>query len=78
MAILQNFKFALRSLARRGCRDRHPDGVSISANASIFSVVRGVLLQPLVNRDESRLVYIRRPRRAADQARRSRCRKSST
>jgi predicted permease len=32
--------------------------LGIGANASIFSVVRGVLLRPLVNRDESRLIYI--------------------
>src|SRR4029077_8984254 len=31
----------------------------IGANAAIFSVVRGVLLRPLVNRDEDRLLYIR-------------------
>src|SRR6266545_1159717 len=33
--------------------------LGIGANAAIFSVVRGVLLRPLVNRDEARLVYIR-------------------
>src|SRR5215470_8436859 len=32
--------------------------LGIGANASIFSVVRGVLLRPLVNRDEGRLIYI--------------------
>src|SRR5215469_11393953 len=29
------------------------------ANAAIFTLVRGVLLKPLVNRDEDRLIYIR-------------------
>ena len=33
--------------------------LGIGANAAIFSVVRGVLLRPLVNRDEARLIYIR-------------------
>jgi putative ABC transport system permease protein len=33
--------------------------LGIGANAAIFTVVRGVLLRPLVNRDENRLIYIR-------------------
>jgi putative ABC transport system permease protein len=33
--------------------------LGIGANAAIFSLVRGVLLRPLVNRDENRLIYIR-------------------
>ena len=59
---MNDLKFALRSLARA-------KGLSITvvltlalgigANAAIFSVVRGVLLRPLVNREESRLIYIR-------------------
>ena len=32
--------------------------LGIGANAAIFTLVRGVLLRPLVNRDESHLVYI--------------------
>lgn len=62
MPLLNELKFALRSLSRA-------KGLSITviltlalgigANASIFSVVRGVLLRPLVNRDEGRLLYIR-------------------
>ena len=33
--------------------------LGIGANAAIFSVVQGVLMRPLVNRGEDRLVYIR-------------------
>src|SRR4029077_5973405 len=33
--------------------------LGIGANAAIFALVRGVLLRPLVNRDEDRLIYIR-------------------
>lgn len=33
--------------------------LGIGANAAIFTLVRGVLLKPLVNRDENRLLYIR-------------------
>ena len=33
--------------------------LGIGVNAAIFSVVRGVLLRPLVNRDEGSLIYLR-------------------
>src|SRR5258705_2176316 len=33
--------------------------LGIGANAAIFPLVRGVLLKPLVSRDEDRLIYIR-------------------
>src|SRR6266487_3585933 len=33
--------------------------LGIGANAAIFTLVRGVLIKPLVNRDEHRLIYIR-------------------
>jgi predicted permease len=37
--------------------------LGIGANAAIFTLVRGVLLKPLVNRDEDRLIYIRQSAR---------------
>src|SRR6202048_397019 len=59
---LHDLAVALRSVARA-------KGVAITvvltlalgigANAAIFSLVRGVLLRPLVNRDEGSLIYIR-------------------
>src|SRR5438270_555904 len=36
--------------------------LGIGANAAMFSLVRGVLLRPLVNRDEGRLIYIQQTR----------------
>ena len=59
---MQDFTFALRSLARaKGLflTVVVTLALGIGANAAIFSVVRGVLLRPLVNKDEARLVYIR-------------------
>lgn len=59
---LQDLKVALRSLTRaKGLVVTVVItlALGIGANAAIFSVVRGVLLRPLVNRDEDRLVYIR-------------------
>jgi predicted permease len=62
MLLLQDLKHALRSLLRA-------KGLSltvvltlalgIGANAAIFTVVQGVLLRPLANEDEARLIYIR-------------------
>jgi predicted permease len=60
--MLQELTFALRSLARaKGLFVTVVVtlALGIGANAAIFSIVRGVLLRPLVNRDESRLIYIR-------------------
>jgi predicted permease len=37
--------------------------LGIGANAAIFALVRGVLLRPLTNRDEDRLLYIRQSAR---------------
>ena len=33
--------------------------LGIGANAAIFTLVRGILLKPLANRDEARLIYVR-------------------
>jgi len=33
--------------------------LGIGANAAIFTLVRGILLKPLVNRDEAKLIYVR-------------------
>src|SRR3954454_1623689 len=62
MNLLNELKFALRSLSRAKGLSATVVltlALGIGANASIFSVVRGVLLRPLVNRDEARLIYIR-------------------
>jgi putative ABC transport system permease protein len=62
MGFLNDLRFALRSLARvKGLAATVivTLALGIGANAAIFSVVRGVLLKPLVNRDEDRLIYIR-------------------
>ncbi len=66
MSFISDLRYALRSLTRT-------KGLSITviltlalgigANAAIFSVVRGVLLRPLVNRDQDTLVYIRQSAR---------------
>jgi len=62
MSILSDFRFALRSLSRvKGLAMTVVVtlALGIGANAAIFSVVRGVLLRPLVNRDQDRLIYLR-------------------
>src|ERR1700761_1660620 len=62
MSFLHDLKIAVRSLSRV------PSlwitvgltlALGIGANAAIFSVVRAVLLRPLTNRDEDRLLYVR-------------------
>jgi len=62
MTYLHDVKFAVRSLARtKGLTITVvlTLALGIGANAAIFSLVRGVLLRPLVNRDEDRLIYLR-------------------
>src|SRR5271168_1545778 len=71
---LHDLKFAVRSLMRaKGLAITVvlTLALGIGANAAISSVVRGVLLRPLVNRDEDRLIYIRQSARGigADDAR---------
>ena len=61
MNLITDFRFALRSLARvKGLFATVVVtlALGIGANAAIFSVVRGVLLRPLVNRDQDRLIYL--------------------
>ena len=62
ISFVNDLRIAFRSLG-------HAKGLSVAvvltlalgigANAAIFTLVRGVLLKPLVNRDEDRLIYIR-------------------
>jgi predicted permease len=63
---MQDLKFAVRALF-------HAKGLAltvivtlalgIGANAAIFSVVRGILLRPLNNQDETRLLYVQQSAR---------------
>src|SRR5260370_22243644 len=62
MSFLRDLRVALRSLARTkglAITVALTLALGIGANAAIFALVRGVLLRPLVNRDENRLIYIR-------------------
>ena len=64
-ALARDIRFAFRSLLREkglAATVVATLALGIGANAAIFSVVRGVLLRPLVNRDEDRLIYIRQGR----------------
>src|SRR5881392_3189324 len=66
MGIMTDLRYALRSLLRAkglALTVIVTLALGIGANAAIFSVVRGVLLRPLTNRDEDRLIYIRQSAR---------------
>ena len=61
MTFLNDLRFAIRSLGRSkglALTVVITLALGIGANAAIFTLVRGVLLRPLVNRDEDRLIYI--------------------
>src|ERR1700716_1712014 len=61
-ALGRDIRFAVRALLRAkgfAATVVATLALGIGANAAIFSVVRGVLLRPLTNRDENRLIYIR-------------------
>ncbi|SRR5579872_1594566 len=62
MSFVRDLRFALHSLARTpglAIAVILTLALGIGANAAIFTLVRGVLLRPLVNRGEDRLIYIR-------------------
>lgn len=62
MSFLRDLRIAFRSLTRARAMWFTVVvtlALGIGANAAIFSVVRGVLLRPLANRDEDRLLYVR-------------------
>ena len=62
MSFVNDLRVAVRSLARTqglAVTVVLTLALGIGANAAIFTLVRGVLLKPLVNRDEDRLIYIR-------------------
>ena len=61
-SFLHDLKIGARSLAREKGLTATVIvtlALGIGANAVMFSLLRGVLLRPLVNRDEDRLIYIR-------------------
>src|SRR5580692_13008817 len=62
MSFFRDLRIAVRSLGRVRAlwiTVALTLALGIGANAAIFSVVRAVLLRPLANRDEDRLLYLR-------------------
>ena len=61
MSFIRDLKFAVRSLWRVRAlwiTVALTLALGIGANAALFSVIRAVLLRPLANRDEDRLLYV--------------------
>jgi len=64
--MLHDLRYAVRSLARAKALSGTVVAtlaLGIGANAAVFSLVRAVLLRPLVNRGEDRILYIRQSAR---------------
>ena len=80
MSFVNDLRVAFRSLSRTkglALTVVLTLALGIGANTAIFTLVRGVLLKPLVNRDEDRLIYsVRAPLESATTTQPSPCPKS--
>ena len=62
--VFQDLKFVFRSVARRPgftAAVLLTLGLGIGANTAIFSVVNGVLLEPLPYQDADRIMFVQQP-----------------